>query len=635
MLNEFKFGYSFTENIGDQALTSRDFSSISFNPNRKLVGQFVAGDLDSVGFRVQGSTYQQKSFSFKEGVSLTRGNHSFRAGVDIDRYRYFQNSCSRGCNGIYTFANYANLLLGVPRRFEGMLPGGESPPRNLRQLLMGAYFQDNWRVRPSFTLNLGLRYEFTTVPKEDDDQISNLVNFQDSYVSVPDSIKAKYPGQPFVGTLDQFFTNPTLKSFSPRFGFAWAPGSKKTSLRGGFGIFYEHPMLYAIRTAMQELPPYVLVGRLDATATRPVNFPNAYTTQTSLLRGRPNIRAMEYDQKTAYIYRWSLTLQRELGTNWVVSAGYTGSRALHLWQQGLPNIRKWDGWPNNPTGEKHWTAGAPLIQPNFGEIRIQAPNANSFFHGLGVGLQKRLSQGLQVQLAYNFSKAIDQGSGVTSGGDELPQTQRGIYFWDMNLKKSLAAFDIRNTVSANFTYEFPMAQNLTGAAGAVLKGWQLNGILTLTDGHPLTVFDEQEAQNTRIGDNENLRADLISGGNNNPVLGGPNKYYDPSQFAPSRVGFFGNVGPGTVTSPGIATFDFSLLKNFPVAEGKRFQFRAEFFNLLNRPNFGTPDMTPFLTTATRDQWERNPASALDTRAGRVDRTATSARQIQFGLKFIF
>jgi hypothetical protein len=346
---------------------------------------------------------------------------------------------------------------------------------------------------------------------------------------------------------------------------------------------------------------------------------------------------MEPDQSNTYVHRWSLTLQRELSDNWVVSAGYTGSRGVHLLHQSLSNMTRWEGYPNQPTGRKYFPAGAQLINPNFGEVRTQSSNANSYFHGLAVGVQKRMSQGLQLQVSYNYSKSIDQGSGVTSGGDELPDGQRGIYYWDMHLKKQLSGFDFRNTLSLSFTYELP-TQNLTGVTGAIVGGWQLNGILTLNDGYPLSVYDNSTVQEAQMGESENLRANLISGGDNNPVLGGPDKYYDTSQFVPSTCqgaqvcqegdpdyvpGYFGTVGGGTLTAPGQATLDFSVLKNFDFPENHRIQFRAEFFNLFNHPYFGSPNQTVFNDNIP------NPE------AGRITTTRGSARQIQLGLRYTF
>ena len=149
-------------------------------------------------------------------------------------------------------------------------------------------------------------------------------------------------------------------------------------MRGGFGIFYEHPMLFNIRTSLQELPPYTVSGRLDDDDAEDAGLPlRMFNTNSAgqypvelyqeLLDARPNIRYMEFEEETTYMYRWSLTLQREIA-DWVLSAGYTGSRSLHLWIQDTSNVRKWDGWPENPApGErKHWTDGADRINDNFG-----------------------------------------------------------------------------------------------------------------------------------------------------------------------------------------------------------------------------------------------------------------------------
>jgi hypothetical protein len=277
-------------------------------------------------------------------------------------------------------------------------------------------------VASSLTLNLGLRYEFTTVPSERDGLVSTLRNIYDPAVTVTQAVKddPRYKNDRFMpGTIDGFYNNPTLKSFSPRLGFAWAPGSKRLSVRGGAGIFYEYPMLFNIRTALQESPPFVQTARIE---TIPSNFPTLtlrpgvvgdYTGLfTQLGQAAPlAVRSFEFDQKNVSVYRWSLTLQQEMGAGWVASAGYTGSRGVHLWQQYIANICKWVGWPAQPTGVKQWATppsggcssnAANFINPSFAEIRAQSPNGNSFFHGLAVGAQKRLSQGLQVQMAYNL-----------------------------------------------------------------------------------------------------------------------------------------------------------------------------------------------------------------------------------------
>ncbi len=614
-LNEFHFGYADTSSKGDIPLTSTDFTNLAFRPDRTLVGQLNVSGLSAVGFRVNYSDYRSRGYSLKESFSTVRGNHSLRLGGEMTYYKYDVTSCSRGCNGLWTFPSVPRFLQGLPSDFQIMLPG-TTGDRNIVQTAMGTYFQDNWRIKPNVTLNLGLRYEFATVPEEVNGKQGALV---DPFNPAPDN---------FGVTIGPFFRNPTKKSFSPRVGFAWAPGSEnKWSVRGGFGVFYEHPMLYNIRTTLQELPPFVLVGRLRErnAPNRTIDFPTAYSTQQSLLAGTPNIRTMDYNLNQSTIYRWSTTVQRDIGKGFVVSADYTGSRGRNLWQQTLPNINKWQGWPETvPSAEKYFPGGTGLIFPQFGEMRIQYANGGLWYKGVSFGMQKRLDRGFSMQTAFTLSKAEDQGSGVTSGGDELPQSQRGIYAWDMDLKKGPSAYDVRKAFSTSLSYELPFGQDATGLTGAFAKGWQVNSVITLTDGYPVSVLDESDAQVRRLGDIEDLRADLKPGGNPNPVLGGPDQYYDISQFAPSKLGYFGNAPKGSVITPGLAKVDLSLFKMFNFATRQRLQFRVEVFNVLNRANFGTPEMTLVL-----------PDGTINPEAGQITSLRTPGRQAQLGLRWVF
>src|SRR5437870_2323670 len=350
LLNEVKVGYSFTNPVQDIPLVSRDFGNLAFRPGRNLLGEIVVSPLTTIGYRVNKSDYQQKLWSFKDGLSVTRGSHAFKMGVDFEHYWYQQISCSRGCNGSYTFSSLSDFLQARPLQLDVQLPGAENPDRHMRQIRFGSYFQDNWNVRPSLTLNLGIRHEFVTVPTEENGLIAAMKTPFEAGMYLSKEAQKLYPTFPTLGTVDQFFSNATLKSFSPRFGFAFAPGGKKFSVRGGFGMFYEHPMLYNLRTNIQEMPPFAQIGSiLAADAARagiPLTFPRATDNPAIaglLGAGGFTARVVEYQQKPAYIYRWSLTLQRQLASGWAVIGGYTGSRALHLWQQSEPNVNRWVG----------------------------------------------------------------------------------------------------------------------------------------------------------------------------------------------------------------------------------------------------------------------------------------------------
>jgi TonB-dependent receptor-like protein len=514
-------------------------------------------------------------------------------------------NCSRGCNGVYEFRDMANFLRGTPRRFEGLLPGGDITNRELTQSSLGAYVQDNWRVKRSLTLNLGLRYEYATRIEEVNGFTSQLINITDP--------------APTVGPL--YAGPPTNLAFSPRVGFAWTPNQGKSSLRGGFGIFYEHPNLFLIRTALAELPPFTLVGRIE-NAPGGVAFPNAFATQLGLARQRPNARAFDYDFDQTYSLRWNLTYQRQFGKSVVGSVEYTSSRGHNLWHQNLANLCRWEGYPDQPSGPKFFPAPCQLINPNLGEIRYQQANARSWYNGLSLGLQRSARDGVRFGGAFTWSKSVDQGSGVTSGGEELPQSQRGIYGYDLNLKQGLSSHDRRFVLSSYVGYEAPWARDAKGLGGLLAKGWKFNAIFSFLSGYPLSVLELSDAQIARLGDDEDLRPNLVPGGDNNPVTGDPDRWFDVSQFTPSKPGFFGDLGRNTITAPNQMTLDLSVLKDVHVGLGYM-QLRAEVFNVLNRTNYGEPDMEVFIN------------GQVSPTAARITSTNTPARRMQLGLRWVF
>jgi hypothetical protein len=611
-VNQFKFGYTQTKIGGDIPLSKPEFGNLVFRPGRTRFGQIAVSGLTSIGQRHEDNTAIQKNLHFSDGVASSRGSHSMRFGGEINHVSSEAIQKQDGYNVDFTFNTLADFLTAQPESVSAITKDKEGT--KLSQKTAGLFFQDNWALASSLTFNLGLRYEFQTVPEESLGEVSALLHFTDPEV-----------------TQGLLITNPTKKSFSPRFGFAWSPGSRKTALRGGYGIFYDSPLsLKNLRSGLSTMRPFIASGSVARTAAnaagRPLTFPNAFQTHFDMLLSEKTWRGFEYDTKNAYVHRWSLTLERELAATWRVSAGYTGARAVHLWVHGLPNMNKWQGWPDNPTGPKFFPAitGTNRINPAWASLRVQFPQGNSFYHGLALSAQKRLSHGLQLQLSYTYSKNIDESAALTGG--EFAENQRNIYqAWDRRLDRALSSNDIRNNFAANFSYEPRLGEGLTGVSGHLVRGWQLNGIINVRDGVPLSVTDTPvRAQRDRLGETSGLRVNLIPGGNQNPVKGGPDQYYDPLQFTPATLGFFGNLGRNTLIGPDQATVDLSLFKNLRITEGSRVQFRAEFFNAFNRVNFGYPNRSPFLSTGARDET-----------AGRITNTQGSARQIQFGLKYEF
>ena len=363
-LSELNFGYSNTQPRGAIPIEGFDWQvgPLVFVPTQKYMGELVVPTLSTIGSPGYDEQYYQKAFSVSEGLTFTRGRHSIRAGVENTWFRYFQEACPNGCYGEYTFRDLARFLQAVPRRLDVALPPSV-PQKWLKQILFGTYIQDNFRVTPSLTLNFGLRYEYSSVPKERNGNTSHITDLS---LSAPADT---------INEIGPLYKNPMAKAFSPRVGFAWASPNGLTSIRAGVGVYYEHPMFYQIRTALQEQQPFNKTGRLDDTvanaAGRPLRFPDAYSTQQDMLAAVLGMRGFQYDLDPSHGYRWSATVQRQFWNQWVATAGYTGSTFLDLWWQGQGNIRKWEGYPNQPEGEKFFPAGSPLINTALGESRIQ------------------------------------------------------------------------------------------------------------------------------------------------------------------------------------------------------------------------------------------------------------------------
>lgn len=252
---------------------------------------------------------------------------------------------------------------------------------------------------------------------------------------------------------------------------------------------------------------------------------------------------------------------------------------------------------------------------------MRSADTDSFYNSLMVGVSKRYAQGLQLQASYTFSRTVDEGSGTQTAGDYDSEVGTQINWENHKMNRGLAAFHVAHNFVLTSTYDLPIGSQWTGAAGMLAKGWQIGGILSLGGGFPFTVTeDSSSSRDATAGGN---RPELLPHASNNPVLGGPDKYFDASVFTQVAPGFYGNVGRNTVIGPGSATFDLSLVKMFPISEGKSLQFRSELFNLFNRANFGIPSRTVF------------DGSGRVGSAGRITRTTSTSRQVQFGLKFVF
>jgi hypothetical protein len=321
--------------------------------------------------------------------------------------------------------------------------------------------------------------------------------------------------------------------------------------------------------------------------------------------------------------QYSLTLQRELLPQTVVSVGYIGSRGYHQ----VRNVEANQSIPEILPDGRYFFPGPgtpPRRNRNFESIRLRTTDGNSWYNGLTLGVSKRFSKGLQLQGAYTFGRSSDEGSQAIGSGD-FSNSFQPRYAYDRHDNYGRSDFDIRHNFVFNYGYELPFAKGLTGLAGALADGWQVSGILTIRSGVPFSPvlgFDRARARPRSGGAGQ--RPNWAPGYDRGTVIvGEPQLYFDPSAFSLPDAGFFGDVQRNALEGPGYASWDMAVFKNVRMGSRYRLQFRVEAFNLLNRANFGLPAATVF-----------NSAGRVEN-AGEITSIVGTARQVQLGLKLEF
>jgi Carboxypeptidase regulatory-like domain/TonB dependent receptor-like, beta-barrel/TonB-dependent Receptor Plug Domain len=570
--------------------------------------------------------YAWNSFQGYDDAFLTHGTHSLKFGVAAERMQLNYTSMSTAA-GQWTFGSLSAFLTNQPKSFAAtLIGGGQSSDRGLRQTLFGAYLQDDWRWRPNLTVNLGLRYEITTVPNEVQGKLVNLLNITDPQPSCAKPIAGCAPTP-----LSSLFSNPTLRNFEPRFGFAWDPSHNgKTAVRGGFGMFDMLPLPYQFLLSENLIAPFYLQGAVSGK-----NLPaGSFFSGAYPLLGLSSLRGIyiDHDPHRNYVMQWNMNIQRELLPNLTATVGYVGSRSVHLPYRTedadmvLPTLTSQGYvWPS-PVGTK--------LNPNFGRMAATFYEGNSFYDALELQLAKQMSHGVQLQGAFTWSRSIDTESG-TMAGDQFSNAIAALDWFDTRLSRGVSDFNIGRTLVINAIWQVPGPKSASGLANWISNGWQLGGIFKASDGVPFTAT--MGSNGDILGKNSSKTFDYpdripgcnaINGNFKNDAAGLP-LYINTNCFAvPSPVTLRGNSGRNILVGPGITDLDFSLFKNNYVrriSENFNVQFRAEFFNVLNHANFAVP-----ATTANTDIFD---ASGSPTGvAGLLTSTSTDPREIQLALK---
>ena len=622
--------------------TEKDLSALIHVPGRRP-GQVNVLPMDAIGSNGgQTRLLWWTSYQYADDMTLTKGNHSVKLGASLQR-NHDNQDFPFSFEGTWTFNSLQDFYSQTPRQLLGSGPTGDAN-RGWRSWIIGTYLQDDWRVRPNLTLNLGVRLEWATVPTEVNGRIATLANiFTDTATKV---------GGPFWEQASAF------AHFAPRFGFAWDPfNNGKTSIRGGFGIFQQ-----AIRNSDFILPgnrmPPIWDGiQITTTPGQPLvyplilpNLPPGRVSPSS--GGALRLDTIDFHLAQPYNMNYSFNLQQEVLPNTTVNVGYMGSRGVNLLgvnseANGRADIAGADGRryiPLVPTTRRN---------PNFGIIRWATAENDSYYNSLQLSIEKRFSAGLQIRSSYHWSKAIDTNSNRYHGGNfDGPSSADVNIPFDTKANRALSAWDLRHYWSLNYLYELPLGPgkalggSLTGVAGKLIGGWSLSGVVTASTGPPFTVTSGGDFAGRLPQGAGTQRPDLVG----KPTVaerGTPqyvDQYFSPTAFAlppltpqcapgvttggcPRRI--LGNAGRNILTGPGLATWNFNMSKTTSLTERFSLQFRAEFFNLFNRANFRLPSNATFLPQTTNPNPPRNAA------AGRITDVATTGRQIQFGLKLIF
>ena len=574
--------------------------SLAAIPGQDAIAVFSVTGLTALGgVSTNPSTNNAFYWTYSDDLSYSKGRHLFKVGGLVEHLRTNKLTATN-IRGSFTFPSLARLLSGTPSRFVGVLPGAQLE-RVRPNTLFGFYVQDDFRATDRLTLNLGLRYEFYTMPVDRngfDSELRNIVT--DATFTV---------GGPFA-------KNPSLGNVAPRVGFAWdVAGNGMTAVRGGAGVYHDTDGPFNSSFGISNFsPPFAS----STTITNPA-FP-----LPSLNGGAVAVsaRTLDYNIKQPYGITYNVSVQREVGGGLVAMAGYAGSRGRNLMTAIEAN-------PNVPQiladGTEFFPANATRRNPNFGPIDYRTNGGRSVYNSLQTAVQKRFSRNYQVQVSYTLSKAMDNTQ-AQLGADANNTSVYAQDPYNRDADWARSDFDIRHVLTSNFVWELPGP-----STSALFGGWQMNGIVTARTGVPFTPAlggtNWSRSGNTSGQDRPNLSPGVNV---NNLILGGPNQYFDPSGFVLQPAGFLGNAGRNILTGPKYFMTSLSLVKNNKIGflgSGGGVQIRLEVFNLLNHANFATPNRVVFAAAAAGE-------SPLPT-AGQITRTVTTSRQLQLGVKLLF
>lgn len=651
VVNEFRFGFTrsngstlgagaagagFAAQAGLSLFPTpvRGFPTMTFSPTGQISGQT---SFSSFGGGASNLNIEQV-FEWVDNVTIIRGNHAIKTGIDIRRNHFdnliggfgtdiFGSIFTSSSNNPGSGNPWADFLVGYPaleNPSTSMLAWG-----NQRSTYAGAFVQDDWKITPHLTLNVGLRYDLYTQPV-DANNLGGMYSFAAQQFILP--------GQ---GGFSRAILPGYHKNFSPRVGFAYQL-TKRLVMRSGYGIFYglrdQNDQTTVFSENIPNVPTLVQPTiTASGTVTPPItlNTPIVFTPQDPTLAACSVQRACAFTIQTnnltnspnPYLQQWNYSLEYQLGGNWLLEAAYSGAKGTHLdSRNNLGQV------PFNYAIEGLNTQANRAAPKINGTQGISYGAANNKYEAVNFKVEKRFSKGFNILANYTISKNLETNGSGDSSYSQNGNTSLPLYAFDLNRDNGPAPLDIPQRFVASYAYDLPFGKgkaflNRGGILDKIVGGWQVNGITTIRGGFPTDIRVSVVPQ-TFATFNVPDRISGVSMYANDGV----DQYFSPAAFAvpgtvPSITGapiqLFGDSARHVGRGPGSVNTDFSAFKNISITERATLQFRAEFFDLTNTPTF-------FLASAN------SPTLTVGSPAfGQLSNGTAVGRQIQFALKLIF
>jgi hypothetical protein len=599
-LNEFRFGWSQIKffmtpiDYGTNPAAAVGIPGINFSPATSAMTQIDFQNVRDLGSNSnQPLITNQNDFQFFDNITRSTGKHTLKAGGSLTlRSReilnsdnivgqfQFNNNQTSNCAGQPTGCavnsstgfDVASFLLGLTsqkiRNLSSLTATGEVETYLEKRPEYSLYVQDDWRTTSKLTVNMGLRWDVYPPYIEVDDRQSNIdPTTGGAVIASDDAVIAGVK----VGRYLQTYSK---RDFGPRFGFAYdLTGNGKTTIRGGFGVFWNFSPGGTSSSKAQNQP------FLQATALQP--NPTSYGTNLLMRTGlevptgvNPNAlpagntrSAFDVDFRDAYARQWNLNFQRAFGINYMAEVAYVGSQGRQMVlkvdiNQARPVVGVTDANVNRPFIATAKDLRGVSTSKSIGEVD---------YHGLLLKFQRRFANNFSFLNSYTFGKSMDFASDNEAGITNA---------YDLQYNRGPSEYDITHTFTSSWIYELPWARE------KLYGGWLLSGIMLVRGGLPLTITQTQNVQSTGTGNRPNR---ICDGNLSNPTI---DRWYDLDCFVrtPDITGTYGNSGRGIIRGPGSFNIDASLIKNTRIGRFNT-EFRVEAFNLLNHPQFANPNTT--------------------------------------------